>query len=54
MSAINSSKDHELTVMHGGNTARASEPTVEPLAALPTLLLLVPCLFAGIWLLISN
>jgi hypothetical protein len=23
-------------------------------AALPTLLLLVPCLFAGIWLLVSN
>ena len=53
-SIISSSNDHELTAMHGGNTARASEPTVEPLAALPTLILLVPCLLTGIWLLISN
>ena len=54
MSAIISSNDHERTVMQSGNTARVTEPTAETLAAMPTLVLLIPCLFAGIWLLISN
>jgi len=53
MSAIIS--DDQTPVLHQGSTsARTSDPTSEAITALPTLILLVPCLFAGIWLLISN
>lgn len=34
--------------------AQIAAPDRESQAALPTLLLLIPCLFAGIWLLVSN
>lgn len=34
--------------------AQIAAPDRESQAALPTLLLLIPCLFAGIWLLVAN
>tara|TARA_R110002072_G_scaffold243821_2_gene403174 strand:+ start:203870 stop:204034 length:165 start_codon:yes stop_codon:yes gene_type:complete len=37
-----------------GMSIHFADPTAEMLAARPTLLLLVPCLIAGIWLLISH
>ena len=54
MSQIISDDSQTNAARQVGISARSTEPTAETLAALPTLLILVPCLIAGIWLLISR
>ena len=46
----------DTTAANFGNTVAERIATAErdAQAALPTLVLLVPCLIAGIWLLVSN
>lgn len=46
--------DHAANPFVRTVAAQIAAPHREAQAALPTLLLLIPCLLAGIWLLVSN
>ena len=54
MSVVISHEDQADESTHAGFQAAPNGFYHESLAALPTLILLVPCLVTGIWLLVSR
>jgi hypothetical protein len=54
MSVVISHEDESDEPTHAGFLADTTSLTTASLAALPTLILLVPCLVTGIWLLVTR